>query len=120
MKTKPKNTSLWNWSEKNKKSNNRKQFPVTEFLQEYYRKFEEQMMGPGVGVGIGCGIGAGFGVAGGIGYGGCLEVVFGVGMGCGVGFGFGYGRGFGHGIGLDGSKPKITISGSQNRFAIDY
>ncbi|KAH9803577.1 protein FATTY ACID EXPORT 6 [Citrus sinensis] len=64
--------------------------------------------------------GISFGVAGGIGYGGCLELVFGAGMSCNVSFGFGNGRGLGYGIGLDANKSKTTISDSQRRFAIDY
>ncbi|KAJ4707044.1 keratin, type II cytoskeletal 60 kDa, component III [Melia azedarach] len=126
MKTKSKyskadHDSLWNWNGRNKKSNRKKQFPVTEFLQENYRKLEERMLGPGVGLGIGCGIGAGFGLVGGVGYGGYLKLVFGVGMGCGVGVGFGYGQGFGYGFDLESHMSKFkNRSDSEKRFAIDY
>lgn len=120
MKTKSKHgntedsTLIWNWKENdftNKKKNRGKQFPVTEFLQDCYRKMEETVLGPGVGTGIGCGVGAGFGLVGGIGYGGWpwnhLKLVFGVGMGCGIGIGFGYGRGLGYGRSWDSLRSQL-------------
>ena len=126
MRTKSKyNNSLWNWNGKSKKSKIKKQFPVTEFLQENYQKVVENVLGPGGGFGIGCGVGAGIGLVGGVGFGGWpwnqLKLVFGIGMGCGVGVGFGYGQGFGYGFDLDSFKSydAKTSSDSEKRFAID-
>ncbi|KAJ0098700.1 hypothetical protein Patl1_21403 [Pistacia atlantica] len=106
-------TSLWNWKGLGSKKNTaKKQFPVTEFLQENYRKMRETVLGPGGGAGIGCGVGVGFGLVGGVGFGGSswnqLNLVFGVGMGCGVGVGFGYGQGFGYGFGLDTLESYVS------------
>ncbi|KDP33015.1 hypothetical protein JCGZ_13046 [Jatropha curcas] len=101
---------IWNTKKKKKKTGN--QFPVTEFLQDNYRKVEEAVVGPGGGIGIGCGIGAGFGLVGAFGYGGWpwnhFKLVFGVGMGCGIGLGFGYGGGVGYGVSLDSLNSQMS------------
>ncbi|WCJ25315.1 hypothetical protein M5689_007208 [Euphorbia peplus] len=89
---------IWNT---NKKKTSKNQFPVTEFLQDFRRKVEETVMGPGAAAGIGCTAGLGMALVGGVGYDGEAwnnpRLVFGLGMGCGIGFGFGYGRGLGYG-----------------------
>ncbi|EEF34323.1 glycine-rich protein 5 [Ricinus communis] len=112
--SKPDDSSfLWNWKEhKNKRSKNSgNQFPVTEFLQDNYRKLEENVVGPGAGLGIGCGFGFGLGLVGGVGYGGWpwnhVKFVYGFGMGCGLGLGFGYGRGLGYGRSLDSLQSDL-------------
>ncbi|KAJ4822398.1 hypothetical protein Tsubulata_008935 [Turnera subulata] len=102
--------SLWNWKAPNDRDKKKsgKRFPVTEFIQDNYKKVEELLSGPGFGIGIGCGIGAGLGLVGGVGLPwNQPQLVFGVGMGCGTGFGFGYGRGIGYGSSWDSSVDYI-------------
>ncbi|XP_050229434.1 uncharacterized protein LOC126678582 [Mercurialis annua] len=105
-------TFFSNWKHNNNNKNGGgNQFPVTEFLQENYRKFEDNVSGPGAGLGVGCGVGLGLGLVGGVGYDGwpwnCFQLVFGVGMGCGVGVGFGYGRGLGYGRSLGSLRSDL-------------